>query len=147
MFNKTFSGCKVITRIYLTVPLVLKMLTNKLIEFVLTNEVLKLVPLFIETHYANKVIEIIELQKKLRKIEAIENYFEKYLLFELKTITQQKKGKIQQKIKKILDTSTSRCIRKIQLYSRILKKLKGTRELLKHLKKDNGACIEGVVDI
>jgi hypothetical protein len=94
-----------------------------------------------------EVIEIIELQKKLREIEAIENYFEKYLLFELKTITQQKKGKIQQKIKKILDTSTSRCIRKIQLYSRILKKLKGTRELLKHLKKDNGACIEGVVDI
>ncbi len=108
---------------------------------------LKFLLLFIlETHYADKITEIIALQKKLREIEAIENYFARNLLFELKTITQQKKRKIQQKIQKILDTSTSNCKRKIRLYSRILKKLKGTREVLKHLKKDKGNCID-LVDI
>ena len=108
---------------------------------------LKFLLLFIlETQYADKITEIIALQKKLREIEAIENYFARNLLFELKTITQQKKRKIQQKIQKILDTSTSNCKRKIRLYSRILKKLKGTREVLKHLKKDNGKCID-LVDI
>jgi len=43
--------------------------------------------------------QIIVLKDKLEEIEAIEKYFERNFLFELTTITRQKKRKIQQKLK------------------------------------------------
>ena len=43
--------------------------------------------------------KIVFLKNKLEKIEAIEKYFERNFLFELTTITRQKKRKIQQKLK------------------------------------------------
>lgn len=112
----------------------------------LRYDVLEDLPDLILKHNLKKIAEIGALKTKLKETEAIEQYFARNLLYELQTITQQKKRKIQQKIQKILDTSTSNCKRKIRLYSRILKKLKGTREVLKHLKKDNGKCID-LVDI
>jgi ketopantoate reductase len=43
--------------------------------------------------------EIVFLKNKLEEIEAIEKYFERNFLFELTTITRQKKRKTQQKLK------------------------------------------------
>ena len=43
--------------------------------------------------------EIVFLKNKLEEIEAIEKYFERNFLFELTTITRQKKRKIHQKLK------------------------------------------------
>ena len=43
--------------------------------------------------------KIVFLKNKLEEIEAIEKYFERNFLFELTTITRQKKRKIQQKLK------------------------------------------------
>jgi len=53
-----------------------------------------------EIHYGKKITEIIVLGEKLKEIEAIEKYFARNLLFELKTLTQQKKRKIRRKLKK-----------------------------------------------
>lgn len=47
--------------------------------------------------------KIVFLKNKLEEIEAIEKYFERNFLFELGTITRQKKRKIQQKLKNTLD--------------------------------------------
>ncbi len=46
---------------------------------------------------------IVFLQNKLEEIEEIEKYFERNFLFELTTITRQKKRKIQQKLKDTQD--------------------------------------------
>jgi CRISPR/Cas system CMR subunit Cmr6 (Cas7 group RAMP superfamily) len=43
--------------------------------------------------------KIVFLKNKLEEIEAIEKYFERNFLFELTTITRQKKRKTQQKLK------------------------------------------------
>jgi ketopantoate reductase len=43
--------------------------------------------------------KILFLKNKLEEIEAIEKYFERNFLFELTTITRQKKRKTQQKLK------------------------------------------------
>ena len=47
--------------------------------------------------------KIVLFKNKLEEIEAIEKYFERNFLFELTTITRQKKRKIQQKLKNTLD--------------------------------------------
>jgi hypothetical protein len=60
-------------------------------------------PDFIESHYKEVTKEIIEFKNKLKEIEAIEKYYERNFLFELATITRQKKRKIQQKLKDARD--------------------------------------------
>jgi len=53
-----------------------------------------------------KIVEIREysneLETKLKEIEAIEQYFERNSLFELKTITQQKKENLNENLKNLL---------------------------------------------
>ena len=60
-------------------------------------------PDFIDSHYKEVTKEIIGLKNKLQEIEAIEKYYERNFLFELRTNTQQKKKEIQQKLKNTLD--------------------------------------------
>ena len=55
-------------------------------------------PDFIESHYKEVTKEIIGLKNKLEEIEAIEKYYERNFLFELRTNTRQKKKEIQQKL-------------------------------------------------
>ena len=59
-------------------------------------------PDLIDSHYKEVTKEIIEFKNKLKEIEAIEKYYERNFLFELRTNTQQKKKEIQGKLLNIL---------------------------------------------
>jgi len=67
-------------------------------------------PEVIESHFKEVTKQIIGLKNKLEEIKAIEKYYERNSLFELKTITQQNKRKIEQELKNILNVEMSTLI-------------------------------------
>ena len=59
-------------------------------------------PEVIESYFKEVTKQIIGLKNKLEEIKAIEKYYERNFLFELRTNTQQKKKEIQEKLLNIL---------------------------------------------
>jgi hypothetical protein len=114
----------------LTYPLVLKM--------PLRYDHLKDLPNLIKKQHMKKIVEIREyineLQTKLQECEAMEQYFERNSLFELKTITQQKKRKLKRKLTKLIDSSIFYCDRKLQLHSEIVTGLMDVSLILECIK-------------
>ena len=101
----------------------------------LRYDLLEDLPDLILKHNLKKIAEIGALKTKLKETEAIEQYFARNLLYELQTITQQKKRKIQLQIKKNVDTLIFNCDRKLQLYSRLVTDLKNLSEILEFVKQ------------
>jgi DNA repair exonuclease SbcCD ATPase subunit len=81
-------------------------------------------PDFIDSHYKEVTKEIIGLKNKLQEIEAIEKYYERNFLFELRTNTQQKKKEIQQKLNNTLANEILDCNEKVKLHSENYDKIK-----------------------
>jgi hypothetical protein len=99
---------------------------------------LKDLPNLIKKQHMKKIAEISEyineLQTKLQECEAMEQYFERNSLFELKTITQQKKRKLKRKLTKLIDSSIFYCDRKLQLHSEIVTGLMDVSLILECIK-------------
>ena len=81
-------------------------------------------PDFIERHYKEVTKEIIEFKNKLKEIEAIEKYYERNFLFQLRTHTQQKKKEIQQKLNNTLANEILDFNEKVKLHSESYDKIK-----------------------
>ena len=81
-------------------------------------------PDFIESHYKEVTKEIIGLKNKLKEIEAIEKYYERNFLFQLRTHTQQKKKEIQQKLNNTLANEILDFNEKVKLHSESYDKIK-----------------------
>jgi hypothetical protein len=85
---------------------------------------LKDLPDFIESHFKEVKKEITGLKNKLEEIEAIEKYYERNFLFELRTNTRQKKKEIQQKLYNILTNEIWDGTEKFDLHLKISKIIK-----------------------
>ena len=81
-------------------------------------------PDLIDSHYKEVTKEIIEFKNKLKEIEAIEKYYERNFLFQLRTHTQQKKKEIQQKLYNILTNEILDGTEKFDLHLKISKIIK-----------------------
>jgi len=78
----------------------------------------------IDSHYKEVTKEIIEFKNKLKEIEAIEKYYERNFLFQLRTHTQQKKKEIQQKLNNTLANEILDFNEKVKLHSESYDKIK-----------------------
>jgi|694.fasta_scaffold84970_8 hypothetical protein len=81
-------------------------------------------PDLIDSHYKEVTKEIIEFKNKLKEIEAIEKYYERNFLFQLRTHTQQKKKEIQQKLNNTLANEILDFNEKVKLHSESYDKIK-----------------------
>ncbi len=86
-----------------------------------------------EIHYSKKIREILELRKKIKELNALENYFSRNLLFELKTIIQQKRKKIQRKLGRFIHTAMAECALKLQLYLNVVIKIQAAYNQLQNI--------------
>ena len=81
-------------------------------------------PDLIDSHYKEVTKEIIEFKNKLKEIEAIEKYYDRNFLFQLRTHTQQKKKEIQQKLNNTLANEILDFNEKVKLHSESYDKIK-----------------------
>jgi hypothetical protein len=86
-----------------------------------------------QIHYSKKVREILELRKKIRELNALENYFSRNLLFELKTIIQQKRKKIQRKLRRFIHTVMAECALKLRLYLNVVTTIQAAYNQLQNI--------------